>query len=382
MRKNAYAVVIIYLLMMLIGIIENVKGPLILNIKDFYRVDYTMMGLFLSIGSLGFILATFFGGFLADKIGRKPVLIGGLLLIILGLVGISISPSFIVFLIFAFIMNLGMGTVEIGVNAVAVVVFIINQALMMNLLHFFYGVGAIISPNLTVKLLHLNFTWQSIYLTVALLSLIIVLFSLWMKIEEKNHIIREKINYMEILKNKQIWLFAVMLGFYVASELGVGNWLVTFLREWYALDRIISSLYLSIFFATFTFGRLSGGFIVERIGYRKSLTLFSISASVLIFLGIAFKKLAILISLSGFFYSIIFPTVIAVIMKSFKKYTTSIIGITITIASSINMIANFLIGKLNDFYGVFIGFSVILVFMLIVFLMSLIVYKGEREVET
>jgi fucose permease len=209
-----------------------------------------------------------------------------------------------------------------------------------------------------------------------------MLFSLGMKIEEKNHVIRERIDYVGILKNKQMWLFAVMLGFYVASELGVGNWFVTFSREWYALDRTIGSLYLSIFFATFTFGRLFGGFIVEKIGYKKSLTLFSISASVLIFLGITFKKLAILISLSGFFYSIIFPTVIAVIMKSFKKYTTSIIGVTITIASTINMLANFLIGKLNDLYGVFIGFSAILVFMMIVFLMSLIVYKGEKEVES
>ncbi|MGB9809309.1 MAG: MFS transporter, partial [Caldanaerobacter sp.] len=176
------------------------------------------------------------------------------------------------------------------------------------------------------------------------------------------------------------WLFAVMLGFYVASELGVGNWFVTFLSKWYGMGRTESSVYLSIFFATFTFGRLFGGFLVEKIGYRKSLVLFSMLASTLIFLGISFKKLAVLISLSGFFYSIIFPTVIAVIMKSFRKYTTPIIGITITTASTINMIANFLIGKLNDIYGVFAGFSATLVFMLIVFLISLIVYKREKRV--
>ncbi|MGB9779566.1 MFS transporter [Caldanaerobacter sp.] len=146
MSANVYTIAIIYLLMTLIGIIENVKGPLILGIKDFYGVDYTMMGLFLSVGSFGFILATFFGGFLADKIGRKAVLLIGLFLIISGLVGISISPSFFLFLIFAFIMNLGMGTIEIGVNAIAVVVFIINQALMMNLLHFFMELEQLFHP--------------------------------------------------------------------------------------------------------------------------------------------------------------------------------------------------------------------------------------------
>lgn len=47
------------------------------------------------------------------------------------------APNFILFFLFAFIMNMGMGSVEIGINAIAALVFIMNQAIMMNLLHFF-----------------------------------------------------------------------------------------------------------------------------------------------------------------------------------------------------------------------------------------------------
>ncbi|MBT1279139.1 MFS transporter [Thermoanaerobacter sp. CM-CNRG TB177] len=379
MNKNTYTIVIIYLLMMLIGIIENVKGPLILSIKTFYSIDYTMMGLFLSVGSLGFILSTFFGGFLTEKIGRKLVLLSGLLLILLGIIGISMAPNFILFLLFAFIMNMGMGSVEIGINAIAALVFIMNQAIMMNLLHFFYGVGAIISPNITVKLLHFNFTWQLVYLSVAALAFTLILATLAIKIQEGQHIIKEKINYGEILGNKRMWLFAIMLGFYVASELGVGNWAVTFLREWYKMDNTISSLYLSIFFATFTLGRLFGGFIVEKVGCLKSLSVFSLCAAVFIAIGMLSKSLAFSISISGFFYSIIFPTVIATIMKEFKKHVSAIIGITVTIASTINMFANFLIGKLNDLFGVFVGFSAILVFMIVVVFMSLILSQTIKK---
>ncbi|HCD10080.1 MAG TPA: MFS transporter, partial [Thermoanaerobacter sp.] len=217
MRKNAYTIAIIYLLMMLIGIVENVKGPLIINIKTFYGVDYTMMGLFLSAGSFGFILSTFLGGFLADKIGRKSVLISGLILIIAGILGIFAARKFIVFLIFAFVMNMGMGLLEIGINAVASIVFIVNQALMMNLLHFFYGVGAIISPNMTAKLLHINFSWQQVYLTVGAIVFILMLAALEIKMHgEEKHIARDKIDYIQILSDKRMWLFASMLGFYVA----------------------------------------------------------------------------------------------------------------------------------------------------------------------
>lgn len=378
MRKNAYTIAIIYLLMMLIGIVENVKGPLIINIKTFYGVDYTMMGLFLSVGSFGFILSTFLGGFLADKIGRKSVLISGLILIIAGILGIFAARKFIVFLIFAFVMNMGMGLLEIGINAVASIVFIVNQALMMNLLHFFYGVGAIISPNMTAKLLHINFSWQQVYLTVGAIVFILMLAALEIKMHgEEKHIARDKIDYIQILSDKRMWLFASMLGFYVASELGIGNWAVTFFSAQYKMDNTISSLYLGLFFATFTFGRLVGGFIVERIGYIKSLFIFSLVSSILIASGMAGRNFAFLISVAGFFYSIIFPTTIAIVMKEFKQHVTIIIAIILTISSTINMLANFLIGRLNDIFGVFIGFSAILIFMILVVFMSLILAKTE-----
>lgn len=364
--------------MMLIGIVENVKGPLIINIKTFYGVDYTMMGLFLSAGSFGFILSTFLGGFLADKIGRKSVLISGLILIIAGILGIFAARKFIVFLIFAFVMNMGMGLLEIGINAVASIVFIVNQALMMNLLHFFYGVGAIISPNMTAKLLHINFSWQQVYLTVGAIVFILMLAALEIKMHgEEKHIARDKIDYIQILSDKRMWLFASMLGFYVASELGIGNWAVTFFSAQYKMDNTISSLYLGIFFATFTFGRLVGGFIVERIGYIKSLFIFSLVSSILIASGMAGRNFAFLISVAGFFYSIIFPTTIAIVMKEFKQHVTIIIAIILTISSTINMLANFLIGRLNDIFGIFIGFSAILIFMILVVFMSLILAKTE-----
>ncbi|WP_244262709.1 hypothetical protein [Thermoanaerobacter siderophilus] len=66
-------------------------------------------------------------------------------------------------------------------------------------------------------------------------------------------------------------------------------------------------------------------------------------------------------------------------MKEFKKHVSAIIGITVTIASTINMFANFLIGKLNDLFGVFVGFSAILVFMIVVVFMSLILSQTIKK---
>lgn len=373
LKKNVYTILVIYLLMMLIGMVDNVKGPLITSIKTFYSVDYTMMGLFLSIGSFGFILSTFFGGLLADRVGHKLLLIIGTVLIIFGTFGISTSHSFIVFLIFAFIMNMGMGSLEMGINAVASMAFLVNQAVMMNLLHFFYGAGSIISPNMTVKLLQNGFTWQLVYLLVAGLALVFMIVILMVKIPKKEkYKSTVKVNYVRVLKNVRIWLFALMLGFYVSSEIGVGNWAVTFFKTGYKMSNTQSSLYLALFFTTFTFGRLFGGFIVEKLGYIKSLVIFSFTSAILIAAGMMGKNFAFLISTAGFFYSIIFPTVIATVMKEFNEYASVIIGVITTVSSTINMLASFLIGKLNDAFGVYIGFSAILIFMILVALMTIV----------
>ncbi|MCP2240277.1 MFS transporter [Thermoanaerobacterium thermosaccharolyticum] len=365
-----FIVVLNYLLMLLIGLIDNIKGPVIAPIKSFYHIDYTYIGLLLFIGSLGFITASFIGGIIVNRYGSKAALSGGLIFIILGILGYFVSPFFFVFAVFFFIMNFGLGMLEIGINATAAVTFVVNQALMMNLLHFFYGAGATISPNAAGRLVSLKYSWQNIYLfggILAFLILIVVLFTRFPGTAK--YVGSGKVKYLDVLKDRHVILFSVMLGFYIASEVGIGNWAVTYLKGSYGMNSVKSSMYLSLFFAAFTIGRLLGGFAVERIGYVKSIFIFASLASIFVAGSMINQNLSILLSIAGFFYSIIYPTTMALAMKNFKENTGVAISVIVTVSSSINMLANFIIGKLSDIFGVFIGFSFIVVFMVLVIVM-------------
>ncbi|MBE0068752.1 MFS transporter [Thermoanaerobacterium thermosaccharolyticum] len=365
-----FIVVLNYLLMLLIGLIDNIKGPVIAPIKSFYHIDYTYIGLLLFIGSLGFITASFIGGIIVNRYGSKAALSGGLIFIILGILGYFVSPFFFVFAVFFFIMNFGLGMLEIGINATAAVTFVVNQALMMNLLHFFYGAGATISPNAAGRLVSLKYSWQNIYLfggILAFLILIVVLFTRFPGTAK--YVGSGKVKYLDVLKDRHVILFSVMLGFYIASEVGIGNWAVTYLKGSYGMNSVKSSMYLSLFFAAFTIGRLLGGFVVEKIGYVKSIFIFASLAASFVALSMVNQNLSILLSIAGLFYSIIYPTTMALAMKSFKENTGVVISVIVTVSSSINMVANFIIGKLSDLFGVFIGFSFIVVFMVLVIVM-------------
>ena len=365
-----FIVILNYLLMLFIGLIDNIKGPIIAPIKSFYHIDYTYIGLLLFIGSLGFIIASFIGGIIVNRYGSKAALSGGLIFIILGILGYFVSPFFFVFAVFFFIMNFGLGMLEIGINATAAVTFVVNQAIMMNLLHFFYGAGATISPNAVGRLIEMRYPWQNIYLLGGMITaamLVVVLLTRFPG--AARYLNRDKVRFIDVLKDKYVILFSIMLGFYISSEVGIGNWAVTYLKGAYGMNSVKSSMYLSLFFAAFTIGRLLGGFVVERIGYVKSIFIFASLAASSVALSMVNQNLSILLSIAGLFYSIIYPTTMALAMKSFKENTGVVISVIVTVSSSINMVANFIIGKLCDIFGVFIGFSFMVVFMVLVIVM-------------
>ena len=65
--------------------------------------------------------------------------------------------------------------------------------------------------------------------------------------------------------------FLLLIAVYVAAELGIAAWLVEFLQQTKAFTVARSSLYLSLFFGGLMLGRLLGSFVIERIGYLRTI---------------------------------------------------------------------------------------------------------------
>ena len=122
------------------------------------------------------------------------------------------------------------------------------------------------------------------------------------------------------LGEKRLVLIALLLRlFYVAAEISIASWMVDFLRKEKGLSLELSSLFLSLYFAFMTGGRLLGSFFVTRIGYFRVMII-AVILSILTLAGGIFldNSLAILLSITGFFYSIIFPTATAMAVEKTK----------------------------------------------------------------
>lgn len=364
-RRNIQIIILAYLIMAVFGFFMNLKGPVIPSVRMGFNVNYSSIGFMILMTDVGYMIATFFGGIAAEKFGIKSILIFGFIVVILSALSMKFINAFSLYVIIMFFITLGMGCFEIGLNSLGARVFITNAAVMMNLMHLFYGVGSTISPKYAGWLLAEGISWRSVYLYSLAILLIVLVFLLVTPFpEKKEEHINSKIPFKKIVSDKKLWLFSGVLGFCIVSEIAVGNWLINFLQVIHKMNENESSMYLSFFFIAFTIGRLVGGFIVEKTGYVKALIYFTISY-ILFFSGGLFLggKWTILFSLTGFSVSIMYPTIITIIMKEFKEDTTVIMGFIITASGLFNMISSWLIGKTSDLFGVYIGFASILLYI-------------------
>ncbi|KOA20064.1 protein TsgA [Clostridium homopropionicum DSM 5847] len=375
--KNKIVIIYIFFMMILSAMCDNVRGPFVPIIKQEFSVNNTGIATAIMVCSLGYMLFTFIGGILCEKVGQKRVFDYGFIFIIFASTVLYFSKSFVVYLIALFLLNSGQALVCIGTNTLIPIISIGFQAILMNLTHFSYGIGATFTQRFTGILLYNGVTWRQIYLLIAIISVIIFIGFLFVKIPEAHISKKNSINHKEVFKNKLVYMYMLAMGFYVAAEMNTGSWFVNFMHDVYKYDERMSSAYAALFFGAFTLGRLLGGLVVEKIGLIKSV-LYSVTlGTILQFIGVIFGESSmIIVSISGLFFSITFPTLVLSISKVFKQNISYITGIVITAGSLMSMLVNLLIGVMNDLIGVYKTYYVIPICLGLCTIFVCVIYKN------
>lgn len=363
LRDNRYLTLIIFmfLLMILDAIAENIKGIFIPIFKSSFGVNDSMIGIWLFVGSFAYIVFTYLGGVISKKVGQKKVFMIGILMGVLSCGLFSITNNTTLLFIDTFLLNGALALCAIAINTLVPVIAVSFQAVLMNLTHFFYGLGATIGTGSAGYLLNANISWKIIYLGVAIFYVLIGICFFFIKIPEINVVkLEEKHSDESLIKNKLVYFYAIALGFYVFAEGGTLSWLVNYIQKSYELSISEATKYLSIFTALFTVGRLLGGFVVEKLGEINSVLYSTFIAFILFLLGIFLgEKGLIFIAISGMFFAISFPTIVLSTSKIFKRDSSYVTGVIISSASIVSMIFNFLLGGLNQILGARYAFLII-----------------------
>lgn len=384
MRKNRnFAVtVVIFIIMAAIAVVDNTKGIFIPAFKESFNANNTSMGIMLSACSLGYIIFTYIGGILCEKLGQRKVILLGLTIIIGSTVIIASANIYLMLLVGMFLLNMGIAFGCIAINTLIPALFVAIQAIMMNIAHCSYGFGSTLGQFTIGKILDSGIGWRSVFYGIAVMFVIVVLVFLLVKmptIENSCNEAEEKPNEKSVFKEKYVYIYALALGTYIFAEMGMSNWIVNFLMESYNFTSSTGATFLSVFFLLLTIGRLLGGFVAEKFGYLQSvMASMAIAIALLIIALVVGNKALVLICVTGLFFAITYPTVVATISKVFKENTSYITGVILTGASSISMILNLLMGRLNDVIGTTMTFYLIPTSLTVSMIFVVIIYRGKQ----
>lgn len=317
------------------GFIDNLKGPVLPELLRSEPLSLSQGGTILLGAYIGFIVATLFTGIIADVFGNRQVLLFAGICLCFGLIGISFISSYTSLILMMSVVGLGLGAIEVGANGLIVELHRDNPGRYLNLLATFHGTGSFLVPLYVAWLIHFGVAWQNIFLSVVLLSAILtIVFFVVPNCESAKLPTISSWNWLDIFRvgftGRMGWYY-LLISSYVAVELGLAAWLMEYLQRVRGQTVTKSSFYLSGFFVMIMLGRFFGSFVVERLGYLRVVGVALVGGLACLIAGILGPATFILaLPISGGFFSIVFPTITAVVTGKHKENVGTVLGILFT----------------------------------------------------
>lgn len=337
-------------------------------------------------------------GLFMQKFGYRKGIVLGLSLFAAGaflISGTAFFESFWIFLICLFIIGCGLATLETAANPYTTRLGPADSAEQrINFSQSFNGLAWVIGPLAALFIYgnQSNVEGEKFSSTVlpmliigAVVSLVAVIFSrlkLPEIIEEKDMI--EGKTRINALSGKRHFVLGVIAQFcYVAAQTGVFSFLINFVTDDGQTPRFAlanAPYFLSIGFALFMTGRLTGSWLMSYIRPARLLAVYSAFAVVLLIVVSANLPWVSMLALYGVFFvmSVMFPTIFALGIKDLGEQTKKASSFMVMAVVGGAVFPPFM-GYIADVYGMPAGFLAPLPLFLFILYYAVKGYKQVKE---
>ncbi|MBA2469635.1 MAG: MFS transporter [Chloroflexia bacterium] len=242
-----------------IGLPDAVLGvawPSIQNTFDRPRAD---LGFILFASGAGYFSSGILAGKAIDRLGVGRLLAVSTAAVSAGLLGYALSPAFWFLMVVAALIGFGSGAVDAGLNFYASEHFSVT---VMNWLHAFFGIGAMIGPFIMAGVLAAGESWRLGYVIVAIASFLmavtfVVTERRWTDGQHHSETARpDSAAVSHVLRQPLVWLQLVLFFFMTGIEAGAGAWSYTMLFEKFDLDAGEAGLWAGFYWGAIALGRL------------------------------------------------------------------------------------------------------------------------------
>ena len=377
-------IAVIYLVFVSLGLPDSLLGSAWPTMQIEFNVPSSYAGYVSMFISFLTIISSLFSPKLIKRFETKRIVIVSIALTIIGLLGFSITKEYMLLFLFAIPYGLGAGAIDSSVNY-----YVANHysSSVMNFLHCFYGVGAVISPN--IMALALKYAkWNKGYSWTAILQFIILIicilsFPLWKQNEDKDEENNEEsIGIKDTLKVPGVLLTLIGFYAYCAGEATCFLWTSSyFAGVKQGLSNELIASFASLIFGGLMLGRLISGFISNNIEDKILIRIgiaIEIIGIVLVMLPIDhYIVAAIGFVVIGIGMGPIYPSVQHMAPINFgKKYSASVIALQMASAYVGSTFMPMIFGILQEAIGIYIMPIYLLIFAILNIVMLELAYKS------
>ena len=351
---------VIYLVFISLGLPDSLLGSgwpkmqVVFGVPSSYAGYISMTICFITI------ISALLSPRMINRFHTKWIVISSIVLTILGLAGFSISHRYEMLFIFAIPYGLGAGAIDASVNHYVASNY---SGSVMNFLHCFYGVGAMISPyimSLALKYAKWNegYLWTA-FVQTSILAIVIISLPLWKGNEsEAKEDRQESAGIRESIRVPGVLLTLIAFFAYCSGEATCFLWTPSYFagtKSGLSDERIAA--FGALIFGGLMLGRLISGFISNIFGDKKLIRL----GIILEFIGIFmlfiptqnYLVAAIGFVIIGTGMGPVYPAIQHMAPTNFgKRYSAAVIGLQMVFAYTGSTFMPMVFGVLQQHIGI------------------------------
>lgn len=387
MPMGAMLIAVIYLIFVSLGLPDSLLG----SAWPVMQGDFHVPSSYAGYVSMTISCMTVFSALLSPRLIRrfhtKWIVIVSIGLSVVGLLGFSFSGQYWLLFLFAIPYGLGAGSIDASINHYVASHY---SSSVMNFLHCFYGLGAVISPyimSLALKTACWNegYRWTS-YIQLGIMLVCILSLPLWKKSEGRaEEEAQESAGIKETLRVPGVILTLIAFFAYCSGEATCFLWTPSYFAGTRTglSDETIAS-FGSLIFGGLMLGRLISGFISNKLGDRLLiragivLELIGILLIALPFQGHIPAVIGFIVIGTGM--GPVYPAIQHMAPANFgNRYSASVIGLQMASAYIGSTLLPMLFGVIQQQIGIRIMPAYLLLFALLNIGMLEIAYRVIRS---
>jgi fucose permease len=343
--KRYLLITLIYIAFISLGLPDGLLGVAWPEMRTSFSLPLDALGIILIGSTTGYLISSFLNGFFMKKIGVAVLLAVSCLATGSALIAYTLVPWWWLIPLLAVLAGMGGGAIDAALNTYVERNF--NEGLMQ-WLHASFGIGITIGPIIMANAIKCSGSWRTGYIIVGVAQLLLALIflmtlSLW-KVQkdqaepkaEENKKKKKEFKLLQTITYLPAFLSVILFFLYTGIEMSLGHWIYTLLTESRKISTSTAGFWVSVYWGSFTVGRILAGFLAYKFLSRKiakyaaALGLFG---SILIALNISQYLSLFGIAVTGLAIAPIFPALISsTSYRVGQEHTANTIGMQISAA--------------------------------------------------